>query len=529
MFFFVDIIWKKKSLLLNHQQLEFHGDSMLPNNIMELESPYEFFRYFFTDQIIETIASESNLYSVQQDPNKPANISTLEIKQYLGIIIYMSVIHLPNIRSYWSEDLGIDKIIQTMTVNRFEKIRQHLHFNNNETIIPKDHPDHDRLHKIRPLIEHLNERFCSIPLESSLSIDEQMCSTKVRHFMKQYMPNKPHKWGFKLFVLCGVSGFSYKFELYAGQENDPSKRLQNEPDLGASSNVVVRLSRIIPKNKNYRLFFDNYYTSLPLLIYLSKQGIYSLGTIRRNRLPNCKLPDEGQMKKEARGTTVEYVGSADGVDLSCVAWKDNKLVTMLSTFVGTHPQHEVQRFDRKQRKTVTVLCPHIIFEYNRHMGGVDLLDSIIGRYKIRLRSKKWYFRLFYHLLDLTVVNSWLLYRRVEKQKNNSKYLPLSKFRTQLAESLCRVGQKSATKRGRPSLTGIEQMLHSKKSKGPTQHCPVKEVRLDQIAHWPIWADKQMRCKFPGCKGYTQTMCQKCGVALCYTKKVNCFKAFHEVE
>ncbi|KAF2886900.1 hypothetical protein ILUMI_19273, partial [Ignelater luminosus] len=77
----------------------------------------------------------------------------------------------------------------------------------------------------------------SIPLEKSLSVDvEQICS-KTRHFMEQYMPNKPHKWGFKLFVLGRVSGFFYTFELHAGQENDPSKRLQNEPDLGAYSNV----------------------------------------------------------------------------------------------------------------------------------------------------------------------------------------------------------------------------------------------------------------------------------------------------
>lgn len=74
-------------------------------------------------------------------------------------------------------------------------------------MLPKDHPGHDRLYKIRLVVETLKNKFCSIPLEESLSIDEQLCSTKARHYLKQYMPMKPHKWGYKLFVLSGVSGF----------------------------------------------------------------------------------------------------------------------------------------------------------------------------------------------------------------------------------------------------------------------------------------------------------------------------------
>ena len=34
--------------------------------------------------------------------------------------------------------------------------------------------------------------------------------------MKQYLPNKPKKWGFKLFVLCDTTGYAYKFDIYSG-------------------------------------------------------------------------------------------------------------------------------------------------------------------------------------------------------------------------------------------------------------------------------------------------------------------------
>lgn len=75
-----------------------------------------------------------------------------------------------------------------------------------------------------------------------------MSSTKVKHFMKQYMPMKPHKWGFKLYILAGISGFAYDFEIYSGQENS-MVRPDGEPDLGASSNIVLRYPVLYQENK----------------------------------------------------------------------------------------------------------------------------------------------------------------------------------------------------------------------------------------------------------------------------------------
>lgn len=73
-------------------------------------------------------------------------------------------------------------------------------------------------------------------------------------------------------------GFSHKFEIFTGQENWEKFRLPNEPDLGASSNVVVRLTRNVPQNKNDTLNCDNYYTSIPLFEFLYQKDILALGT-----------------------------------------------------------------------------------------------------------------------------------------------------------------------------------------------------------------------------------------------------------
>jgi hypothetical protein len=302
-----------------------------------LDTPLQFFSYFFDDKLIETILNETQLYSLQVDVNKPVNITKTELNRYIGILLYASVIHVPNIRDYWSTELGFPQIYEAMSLNRFETIRRFLHFNNNNAMLVRGGPNFDCLHKIRPLVDHLNSKYSSIQCREYLSVDEQLCATKARSYLKQYLPAKPHKWGYKLFVLYDDEGFSYKFEIYTGQENEARFRRQNEPDLGASGNVVIRLTRDVPQYKNYKIYCDNY-SSIPLMEYLYQKGIYALGTVRRNRLPNCQLPNYKQIKKLSRGSSIEQVTSYESAPISVVLWKDNKTVTLLSTYCGELPK-----------------------------------------------------------------------------------------------------------------------------------------------------------------------------------------------
>jgi len=214
-------------------------------------------------------------------------------------------------------------------------------------------------------------------------------------------------------------------------------------------------------------------------VYLHKKGIEVVGTVRRNRTPDSKLPSEEELKNEERGKFRELVVDIEGVDVSCVIWKDNKYVVLLSTYAGSLPTHEVQRYDRKAKKKVAVQCPDVVREYNMHMGGVDILDSIMARYRITFRSKKWYFRLFYHFLDMTVANVWLLYWRTNEQKTDaSKRMTLKDFKAEVAHCLLTIGHREL-KRGRPS-SEIETEIQKKKHKGPASYVPPSDVRRDGV-------------------------------------------------
>ena len=160
------------------------------------------------------------------------------------------------------------------------------------------------------------------------------------------------------------------------------------------------------------------------------------------------------------------------------------------------------------------------------MGGVDLLDSHLGRFCIRLKSKKWYFRIFYHLLDLAVINSRILYKEVLlKKAPNAKLLNQKHFRIEVAQCLCSMG-KNGQKRGRPSRE-IQQQLEKRKKKCPRAVVPPKDLRQDLTDHWPHWNTKRNRCKFPGCSGFTYVSCLKCSVFLCFNKDKNCYTNFHQ--
>ena len=73
----------------------------------------------------------------------------------------------------------------------------------------------------------------------------------------------------------------------------------------------------MPNFSNYKLYIDNWFNSIPLQIFMYEHGVLLLGTVRSNRLNQCQLPSEKEMKKEERGSFLEKVATIDRVTLVC--------------------------------------------------------------------------------------------------------------------------------------------------------------------------------------------------------------------
>jgi len=135
------------------------------------------------------------------------------------------------------------------------------------------------------------------------------------------------------------------------------------------------------------------------------------------------------------------------------------------------------------------------------MGGVDLLDSLLALYRIPVRSKKWYHRRLWHFLHLSLVQSWLLYRR-EATVNNvpGKEQPsLLQFKHSVAECSLSGNKTKGVKCGRPSRDMDEDHCQ-KAARGPAAALPVSAVHMDSVSHWPVFGTKRGRSKLLGCKG-----------------------------
>lgn len=87
------------------------------------------------------------------------------------------------------------------------------------------------------------------------------------------------------YVLSGVSGFSYDFDIFTGQhrtdvpDNCPDNYHENKMRI-QTGNIVTRLLDTVARNVNHKWFIDNFYTSLPLMAILHGIGILPLGTIQ---------------------------------------------------------------------------------------------------------------------------------------------------------------------------------------------------------------------------------------------------------
>ena len=377
-------------------------------------SPYDFFCLIFNNVILEHIVIETNRYAEQFiERNElrrrsrvkqwcPTNIA--EMKIFFGLTFLMGIIQKPTIQSYWSTDALFSTPIFSAVMNRdrYILLMKFLHFNDNDKMPGATDNDVDKLFKVRPLVDHLLKMFqeAYTPTQK-ISIDESLLKWKGRLHFKQYIPNKRARYGVKLYCLCEESGYTYRFQVYTGKSTQPNVPRQ----FSVSEAVVVDL--VIPLlNKGYHVYVDNFYTSLPLFRYLHDNGTLACGTIRSNRKG---FPSDLKAQQLAVGDTAAFRCS----ELLALKYRDKKDVYMLTTI---HDE-STRDVDRRNRQRPRISKPVAICDYNKHMGGVDRSDQCIQPYQIARKSMKWYRKLAMHLIQLGILNAFILYQKSGGRKS----------------------------------------------------------------------------------------------------------------
>ncbi|KAK2714318.1 hypothetical protein QYM36_008772 [Artemia franciscana] len=196
---------------------------------------------------------------------------------------------------------------------------------------------------------------------------------EVQMLLSIYLKDKPHSWGLKLFKREGVSGIVYDLEIYTKKDSVPTS------GLGLGAKIVLRLIDNVQREMNFKLYFDNFYTSVDVINALSNNhGIESHGTIRSNRMKGAIFESDASLKKKGRGT-YDYRLERH-TEVSVVKWLDNKLVHVDSSYFAVAQVDQRQRWGGNTHSHVEVDSQCVIRGHNKSIGGVDLSDTLLELY-----------------------------------------------------------------------------------------------------------------------------------------------------
>lgn len=503
--------WKEIPLIPS--EIDFDRVGVLPKEpFLETDKPIDFFNKFFNPDLIHLLVQQTNLYAEQNHTRHWTEVDDKEMQGFIGMLIAMGIHSLPSFRHYFSTDpfYRVQPVADVMSRRRFHKLLGNIHVNDNLKAVSRGEPRYDKLHKIRPILTHLNNQFMGQAVSSSSqSIDEAMIPFKGRSSIKQYMPMKPVKRGYKVWIRADAkTGYVYQFELYTGKREDSSN------GYGLGERVISNLTSAL-KNTYTLVTFDNYFSSVPLLEDLLKNNIMATCTVRSNRR---ELPVMAKMEQKMdRGQSKWLTRN----NVAYVKWQDTKSVHVLSTAFCPSKIQQAKRV-QKDGSSLSVTCPQPIVEYTKRMGGVDRFDQNRTMYSVSHKSKRWWLRIFYFLIDASITNAFVLYASV----NSGKQLNLLNFRLDIFRSLvCGVNsrQRKSSIEGSPYVKyRVEQKKRIKLMGVPD------EIRLDKGGHDPEKIATFRRCRL--CSSRTRNkrskiVCAKCRVPLCIAP---CFGMFHRL-
>lgn len=489
-------------------------------------SPLQLFQLFFSTSVIDTIVTNTNSYGkmrMSEDGKKfPwVPLKAHEMYSFIALVIYMGLLSGKNILDYWSRkkiySLPFPKSV--MSRCRFNAITWNLHLcdlkEDRANALKKGTRDHDRLFKIKPLYTDIvNACKTYFHPNRQLSVDERMVATRARIGFKQYMKDKPTKWGYKLFVVAdSACAYTWNFFVYEGK----SLLATGE---GLSYDSVIRLLDLPLLGKGYQVYMDNFYTSPGLLLDLLDKKTLACGTIRSHQqgFPRTMT---NELSLRAQKGSMRWLRKGK---LLFVRWMDSKVVSMCSTIHKAYDGATITRRVRNPKNEWEIReipIPAATKDYNKYMGGVDVSDALIGYYNVLHKTKKWYKTFFFHFIDIAVVNSFILHQQLSKSQNKSP-LTQKKYRETLVSELVRIGTLSNSSPAPKTFKPCDPEPSTTEDNSKNEPCWPEYYGSDATSGRRIC----VFCKLSGLKVKTPVYCSKCSVALCFVPTRNCFRKWH---
>ena len=487
----------------------FHSDHGVKFTVEDKENPVEYFEKYFDEEVIAYLMTETNRFATQFQHENEENLSSQsrahrwyhtsanEMKVFIGSLILQGIDSKVENSLYFSsrESVASPFFHKIMSGCRFDLLQKFILLVDIDTIT--DGPGR-KVAKIKPFIDLIFKKFMKnyIP-NQKISIDESLLGWKGNLSWIQYIPAKRNRFGIKFFELCESStGYIWNFFVYAGND---TTYLEKYMDLPVTSRIVFLLMDPL-LGKGYHLHTDNFYTSSTLADKLVDCETDTVGTVRvtRKDVP-AKIKDTKLKKGE--------IVAAYRKKSVLLKWKDKKDVYVLSTL------HDDSMVNVKSRRGKEKSKPKAVADYNSNMGGVDLSDNLMVHFlTARNRLKKYYKKVFRHMLDMTLLNSYITYKALGRKVARREFI------LTLSEKLTSryAPERPATTRRPPRLSEKPLQLIGRHF---SEYCPPtkKKARPLRVCA-QCWKNKiRKECLY---------WCKDCEVGLCVAP---CFRDWHTKE
>ena len=282
-----------------------------PNLRNTMVKALDFFQLYFTAELVGDIVRHTNTYAYIKLGEENSQHTTYgesdgswrdttpeEILRLIALLIYFGLVKVVgDADKYWStatlyHGLWARSILSR---KRFRALMALLH-----VVDPCNEPAGNKLRKVQGFVDFMKVR-CKLLYQprQHVAIDERMVKSRHRSGIRQYIKDKPIKWGIKLWVLADSStAYVVDFNIYSGKA--AGREISAH---GLGYDVVRKLMRDY-ENQGYHLYVDNFYTSMTLAKHLFQQGILFTGTILENRkdFPASLKNGKQWAKGQPRGT-----------------------------------------------------------------------------------------------------------------------------------------------------------------------------------------------------------------------------------
>lgn len=447
-----------------------------PNNeARQISSPLEAFLLFLNDNIQKQILKYTNQEIVFQKSNYKTQNATVketnlvELKSLIGLLL-LSAAHKDNhlnTDELFNPSYSGSRYISVMSKARFEFLINCLRFDDRRT--REERCTTDKFAPIRGIFNEFVE-LCQryyIP-GTYLTIDEQLLAFRGRCAFRMYLPNKPAKYGIKIFMMCDVrTKYLINAIPYTGKTMETDR-------LPTAMYFVRELSKPV-HNSNRNITYDNWFTSVPLAtMMLDTYKLTTVGTMRRDKpeIPAVMLQRErpGQSKFCFDGSKVMVTYQA----------KQSKQVVLLST---THEKAEINESGK----------PDIVEFYNATKGAVDTFDEMSCTMSCSRKTRRWPLCIFYGMLNSIIINSFVIYVH---QAVSNKIKPMSRreFAKEISDQLTTPQIQERQKLPNlsrnlkrniedvigPSTSQVQNIAEEPRNKKICGFCPAKKRRMTRF-------------------------------------------------